>query len=113
VTRINADLEKSRVLFVESPITQERSFATSKSMLWETDKDNRPSDERYAERKQICPKVFSELKHHHYGKMSVRMCELAAIGHPNLDGAKATAEAIKDKLRASSVTFDVARKAGN
>jgi hypothetical protein len=68
-------------------------------MLWETDRDNFPADQRYAERKQICPKVFSELKHHHYGKMSVRMCELAAIGHPNVEGARATADAITTRLK--------------
>jgi hypothetical protein len=113
VIRTNAELENSRVVFVESPITEERSFATSRSMLWDTDKNNRPSDERYAERQQICPEVFSELKYHHYGKMSVRMCELAAIGHPNLEGARATAEAIKDKLRESSGEFAVANRAKN
>ena len=99
VIRTNADLETARVIFVESPITEERSFGTESPMLWDTDKDNLPADHRYSERKQICPKVFSELKHHHYGKMSVRMCELAAIGHPNVEGARATADAITAKLQ--------------
>jgi hypothetical protein len=89
---------RSRVLFVESPITEDRSFATSNALLWGSDKNNQPSDERYSERKKICVEVFNELKHHHYGKMSVRMCQLAAIGHPNVEGARATAEAIKIKL---------------
>ena len=99
VSRTNANLEMPRVIFVESPITEDRSFGTVRSMLWDTNKDNLPSDERYTERKQMCSQVFSELKHHHYGKMSVRMCELAAIGHPNIEGAQATAEAIMEKLR--------------
>ncbi|MGI8639708.1 MAG: hypothetical protein ACR2MG_07115 [Pyrinomonadaceae bacterium] len=47
----------------------------------------------------MCPKVFAELKHYHYGKMAVRMCELAAIGHPNIEGAKAYAGAIKKSLK--------------
>ena len=87
-----------RVVFVEAPITEQSCFGTKNSLLWDTDKDNFPSDERYAERKKICPEVFSEIKYHHYGKMSVRMCEIAAIGHPNIEGAKAFAEAIKTKL---------------
>ena len=99
IVRANANLETSRIFFVESPITEDRCFGTERSLLWETDKDNLPADERYAERKQMCPEVFSELKHHHYGKMSVRMCELAAIGHPNAEGARMTAEAIKDRLK--------------
>ena len=101
VFRANADLEESRVIFVESPITEDRCFGTEKPLLWDTDKNNLPSDERYAERKEMCPQVFSELKHHHYGKMSVRMCELAAIGHPNIEGAKMTADVITEKLRSA------------
>jgi hypothetical protein len=99
VARVNSDLPQSRVLFVESPITEDRCFGTQRPLLWDTDRDNLPADERYAERKQMCGEVFAELKHHHYGKMSVRMCELAAIGHPNVEGARATAEAITEKLR--------------
>jgi hypothetical protein len=101
VARVNADMEESRVIFVESPISEARCFGTERPMLWDTDKDNLPADERYIERKKMCSEVFSELKHHHYGKMSVRMCELAAIGHPNVEGARATAEAIKEKLRST------------
>lgn len=107
VNRTNADLNTLRVIFVESPIPEERSFGTKASMLWGTDKDNLPADERYMERKKICPEVFAELKHHHYGKMSVRMCELAAIGHPNVEGSQATANAIKDKLRP---LFEISRQ---
>ena len=107
VIRTNLNLETARVVFVESPITEERSFGTDRSMLWDTDKDNLPADQRYQERKEICPKVFSELKHHHYGKMSVRMCELAAIGHPNLEGARATADAITAKLKPVLPSADV------
>ena len=105
-SRTNATLETSRVIFVESPIPEDRSFGTKTSMLWETNKDNLPADERYVERTKICPEVFAELKHHHYGKMAVRMCELAAIGHPNVEGSHATANAIKDKLRP---LFEVSR----
>lgn len=108
IEKVNAKLERGRVIFVESPITEENCFGTKNSLLWDTDRDNFPSDERYAERKKICPEVFAELKHHHYGKMSVRMCELAAIGHPNIKGAAAYAEAIKAKL---APVFDRSRLA--
>ena len=101
VARVNSDLGESRVIFVESPISEARCFGTERPLLWDTDKDNLPADERYAERKEMCSEVFSELKHYHYGKMSIRMCELAAIGHPNVEGAKATADAIKQKLGSS------------
>ena len=106
IQKINAKREKPRVLFVESPISEENCFGTNNSFLWETDKDNLPGDERYAERKAMCSEVFSELKYQHYGKLSTRMCELAAIGHPNIEGAKAFAEAIKNSLKASFFNAD-------
>jgi hypothetical protein len=101
VARLNTNARESRAIFVESPISEARCFGTQRPLLWDTDKNNFPTDERYAERKQMCTEVFSELKHHHYGKMSVRMCELAAIGHPNVEGARATADAITEKLRST------------
>lgn len=99
IERINANFDEPRVIFVESPITEQTCFGTRNSLLWDKDDDNLPADERYVERKKICPEVFAELKNHHYGKMSVRMCELAAIGHPNVAGARAFAEAVKTSLR--------------
>ena len=98
IARVNARFNRQRIIFVESPITEENCFGTKNSLLWETDKDNFPSDERYAERKQMCSEVFEEIKFDHYGKLSVRLCELAAIGHPNVEGAKAFAGAVKQKL---------------
>ena len=98
IDKINAKFDKQKVVFVESPISEDNCFGTKKPLLWETDKDNRPNDELYATRKEVCPKVFAEVKHHHYGKLSVRMCELAAIAHPNIEGSKAFAEAIKSSL---------------
>jgi len=98
IGKINAEFDKPKVIFVESPITEDNCYGTKNSMLWETDKDNLPEDQRYSERKEMCPKVFAELKHHHYGKMSIRMCELAAIAHPNVKGSTAFAEAIKKSL---------------
>jgi len=99
IGKINAKFDKPKVLFVESPITEETCYGTKNSLLWETDKDNLPADEKYGERKTMCPKLFGELKYQHYGKLSTRMCELAAIGHPNVEGAKAFAEAIKSSLK--------------
>ncbi len=54
-----------------------------------------PADEMYAIRKTECPRAFSEIKTRHYGQITLRMCELAAIGHPNLEGSRAYFEAIK------------------
>lgn len=99
IQKANAKFDKPRVIFVESPITEETCYGTNNTMLWETDNDNLPNDERYGERKIECRKAFNEIKYQHYGKLSVRLCELAAIGHPNIKGSEAYAEAIKNKLK--------------
>lgn len=99
ISKVNAAFEKPRVILVESPITEENCYATRNSLLWQTDKDNLPNDERYGDRKIECPKAFDEMKYQHYGKLSIRMCELAAVGHLNIEGAKAYAEAVKNSLK--------------
>lgn len=101
IAKVNSKFNQPRVIFVETPITEETCFGTKNSLLWETDEDNFPADERYADRKRECPKAFDEMKYQHYGKLSVRLCELAAIGHPNIEGAKAYSEAIKNRFRAN------------
>ncbi len=99
IAKVNAKLDQPKIIFVESPITEANCFGTKNSLLWDTDRDNFPGDERYTERKTMCTEVFDELKFDHYGKLSVRLCELAAIGHPNVEGARAFAEAIKTSLK--------------
>lgn len=95
----NAKCQKTQILFVESPITEENCFATKNSLLWGTDDDNKPEDDLYRLRKTVCPAAFKEIKHKPYGFFSTRICELAAIAHPNKAGAIAYAEAIKNRLK--------------
>ena len=99
IARVNARSNEPKIVFVESPITEENCFGTKNTLLWESDENNFPNDEAYRDRKTMCPEVFEEIKFDHYGRLSVRMCELAAIGHPNVEGAKAFAEAIKQTLK--------------
>ncbi|MBK9214475.1 MAG: hypothetical protein IPM59_02575 [Chloracidobacterium sp.] len=99
IDRANARFDKPRVLFVPSPITADRSYGTKDSLLWEVGMDQRPNDETYEERLVGCARVFSELKFQHYGRFSLRMCELSSAAHPNVEGSRAFAEAIEDKLK--------------
>lgn len=99
IEKVNAKLDKPRIFFVKTPITEENCYATKNTLLWQTDEDNLPNDEMYSERKIECRKAFDEIKFHQYGKFSNRLCELMGIGHPNIEGAKAYAEAIKTSLR--------------
>jgi hypothetical protein len=101
IAKINARLDKPKILFVESPITAESSYATKNPLIWEIGKNHIPNDETYGERKTGCAKVFAEMKYKHYGRLSTRMCELSSVAHPNVEGSKAFAEAIKDKLKST------------
>jgi len=98
VERFNAKTETPSVLFVESPITDGSAFATKNTMLWTMGEDNLPNDETYADRMKVCSRVFGDLKFHHYGRLTMRLCELSSVAHPNILGAKAFATAIENKL---------------
>lgn len=98
VKAINEKCGFKRVIFVESPITEETCFATKNPMLWGMDKDNKPEDFIYRERKNECPKVFKNIKFKPFGIFSKRLCELASVAHPNVAGSIAYAEAIKTQL---------------
>ncbi|HQU81517.1 MAG TPA: hypothetical protein PKY59_00235 [Pyrinomonadaceae bacterium] len=99
VKTINEKCGFSRAIFVESPITEETCFATKKPMLWGMDKDNKPEDFVYNERKTECPQVFKNIKYKPFGIFSTRLCELASVAHPNVAGSIAYSEAIKAKLK--------------
>jgi hypothetical protein len=98
IAKLNADARR-RALFVESPITDGSSYGTANSLLWEIGKDHLPNDETYAQRKENCAPVFKEMKYRHYGRLSTRMCELSSVAHPNIEGSRAFAEAIKISLK--------------
>lgn len=99
IAKVNAKFDEPKIFFVKTPITEENCYATKNSLLWQTDEDNLPNDEMYNERKIECRKAFKELKFHDYGKLTNRMCEIMGVGHPNIEGAKAYAEAIKKSLK--------------
>jgi hypothetical protein len=98
IDRFNQSQAKSRAIFIKSPISQENNFGREKSLLWGMAKKGKTNDEIYDERRLGCDKTISEIKKEVKQKFSQRFCELAAIGHPNIEGSKAYAEAIKERL---------------
>ncbi len=99
VDRFSRVNPQRKILFVTSPFTSDLSYGMKSSYLWEIGKNHRPNDDTYAERKVGCARVFSEMKYQHYGRLSRKMCELSSVAHPNVDGSRAYAEAIKVNLR--------------
>jgi hypothetical protein len=100
-TAVN-DLNKThgtqKAIFVQSPITAETCFGTKNSLLWGMGKKGRINDATYDERLVECTKAIKNLKEVKL-KFKTRVCELSAIGHPNIAGSKAYAEAIKRSLK--------------
>jgi hypothetical protein len=63
-------------------------------------KKGRTEDPLFEARGTECRASLAELKSSTGLKYPVRLCEIAAIGHPNPAGSRAYAEAIKRELAA-------------
>ena len=98
VARVNAEAGSERVIFVASPITEENSLGAKNSLLYEIRK-GKTADALAAERKSVCRPTLDQLRAETELDFRTRTCELATVGHPNPDGARAYAEAIQDSLR--------------
>jgi hypothetical protein len=99
VTELNEKLDKPRAFFVQSPINEENCYGTKNSLLWEMGKKGKTNDEIYDARKIGCSIELDEITKTTKLNYSHRFCELSGLGHPNIEGSKAYAEAVKDKLK--------------
>jgi hypothetical protein len=98
VARLNAESGgKQRAIFIESPLTEENSLGAKKSMLYEI-KNGRIDDALFSERKNVCKPTLDKLRAATNLKLRTRTCEFATVGHPNAEGARAYAAAIKNTL---------------
>jgi hypothetical protein len=98
VNQLNAEIGAQRAVFVKSPFTEENSYAAEKTVLWELKKKGRLDDAYFKERlaqckNELAPLIKSGLSY------NARFCELAAISHPNPEGAKLFAGAIQNTLK--------------
>ncbi len=98
IRRVNEHTGKTTAVFVESPIPEERSFATNDSLLFGMGKKGRSEDFMYDVRQTECPKAIEEVKAIKL-KFKQRFCELSALGHPNPEGSRLYAEAIQARLK--------------
>lgn len=98
VDKLNSNLGKQRAVFVKSPLTEENAAETPNTKLFRMGKDGVVADPMSASRIKDCNEALPKLKAETGIDYPVRLCELAAIGHPNPDGARAYTEAIKSSL---------------
>lgn len=98
VQRINKLHNKQKAIFVKSPIKEENAYGTKNTLLFGMAKKGRTEDPNYDERVRVCGKTIKEMKDVEL-KFKTRFCELSGIGHPNVAGSQAYAEAIKKRLK--------------
>jgi hypothetical protein len=99
VNSLNEKLGKKRAVFVKSNLTEKEATHTPNTLLFEMVKKGRINDFLYDEREKECKETLDKLKKEIGYKESLRQCEIAAIGHPNIEGSKRYAESIINKLK--------------
>ncbi len=98
IDSLNSRLNRTRAVYVKAPIDETNTYGTKGSLVFRMLKKGRIEDRFYDERKQLCDPTFRELKDLTGLKYPVRFCEMAAVGHPNPEGSRAFAEAIKTAI---------------
>lgn len=99
VDRLNEKAGKPQAIFIPSPITEDTAYETPNTLLFRLMKKGRTEDPLFESRSAECRASLAELKSSTGLKYSVRMCEIAAVGHPNPAGSRAYAEVIEKALR--------------
>ena len=98
VDRLNAKFAQPRAIFIESPITEDTCFETPNTLLFRMGKNGAIDDPLYRERVAVCHEAIPGLKAATHIDYSMRLCEIATAGHPNVAGSRAYADVIKAKL---------------
>ncbi len=98
VDMLNAKLQSERAVFVRTPIKDENAAETPNTLLFRMGKGGVVTDPVAHERIKDCRQALPDLKRSTGIDYPLRLCEIAAIGHPNPAGARAYAEAIKSAV---------------
>jgi len=98
VDKLNSALGRKRAIFVEGPLTDADAAETPNTKLWRMGKHGVVEDAMAQSRIKDCNDALPKLKAETGIDYPVRLCEAAAVGHPNPAGARAYAEAIKTAL---------------
>lgn len=98
VDKLNAKFAKPRAVFIRSPITEDTCLETPNTLLFRMGPKGATKDPLYSTRSADCRRDLPDLKRSTGIDYPVRLCEVAAIGHPDPAGSRAYAEAIKSVL---------------
>jgi len=98
VERINTKFGDHRAVFVESPMTDEHAAEAPNTVLFRMGKGGIVKDNVARERIADCRAALPELKRTTGIDYSIKLCEIAAVGHPDPTGSRMYAEAIKTAI---------------
>ncbi len=98
VDKLNAKHGKTRAIFIRTPLTEKDAAETPNTKLFRMGKKGVVEDPMAQSRIKDCNEALPKLKAETGIEFPLRLCEIAAIGHPNPEGAKAYADAIKDAI---------------
>ena len=86
----------NRTVFVPPPFDEEHGYGAPETRLWNA--GGGAKDPRADDRRSACETELVELRDATGLSYRTRVCELASIGHPNLEGAAAIATALEQAL---------------
>jgi hypothetical protein len=98
VERINQKYGPRRAIFIKCPLTDEQSAEAPNTMLFRMGKGGIVKDAMARSRIKDCREALPELKRSTGIEYSIRLCEAAAVGHPDPAGSRMYAEAIKTAI---------------
>ncbi len=110
VDRVNKTTGSERAFFVESPLTDEHAAEAPKTKLFRMGKGGRVKDAVSDQRVKECRETLPKLKIETEIDYPVRLCEIAAIGHPDPAGSRMYADAIIDVIKSNSLVAGVSAR---
>ena len=102
---VNSQQGAGWVTFVQPPFQSDNAYAAPNTWLWLVPTDLFPKDEMFRQRQQICGTVKFQ------SALEQAKCVQASMGHPNVLGAQAYADAIAAQLATSLGAWRLAHAA--
>ena len=107
VEKLNAKYKTKRAVFIEAPLTLDHATEAPDTKLFRMGKNGIVTDPMAKSRIKDCNDSLPKLKAETGIDFPIRLCEIAAIGHPDPAGARAYFDAIKGVLAKEPALMNV------
>ncbi len=95
----NRTIGSTKAIFVASPLAEDNAVEATNTKLFRMKKNGEIEDPLFSERTADCAAVLNDLNSKAKLKYRPSRCAMAAVGHPDPNGAAAYAEAVKAALK--------------